>query len=166
MDDISDNGNQFVIERVNDAITKFFKRGQSIESVTSETSLILGSKPSDNRARLPRAFYGECQTFKAYSHIDAEALWRLYFSLGNEYEGLSHITAFDGFSHDNQEEFHLLIISSEVVIWHNTHNDKIKWAVVLSDIESVDCEENGLVIQLKKIPEYLEVNPFVYRDLK
>jgi len=113
-----------------------------------ESLKALDEKANYHRIRLPRAFHGKEKFYKDYAHSDAEAVWLLNFAEEGKYKNLSLIKSFDGFYGGN-DEFYMLIVAFEKLIWWSFKEDSIKWTLDVGNIEGLDYIDNEVQIMLK-----------------
>jgi len=117
--------------------------------LSSDTSLkVLDEKANFHRIRLPRAFHGREKFYRDYVHSDAEALWVLNFAEEGRYKDLSLIKSFDGFYEDNN--FYMLIVAFERIIWWSFKEDAVKWTFEVRDIEKLDYVDNEVQLMVKQ----------------
>ena len=123
------------------------------------TATVFDQKANENKIRYPRAFYGREKFYRAYEDTDAEILWLLHFSqTGAKYDNISILRAFDVFPDEKEkDDFYVLVISFENIIWWKVKSGEVKWAIDTKNIDKVSHFNNGIIIHLKKASEQLKV---------
>jgi len=121
------------------------------------TATVFDQKPNETRLRFPRAFYGKEKNYRTYVDSDAEMLWLLHFAEDQRYKEVSLLGSYDVFPDENEkEDFFILTISFESIIWWSVKKGEVKWSVESHNIEKVNHITDGLVIQLKKTTDTIK----------
>jgi len=122
------------------------------------TATYFDQKPTENRIRHPRAFYGKEQFYRQYIESDAEVLWHFNNSNRNRLKNICLLNSFDIFpTEDDKENYFILALSYERIIFWNPRKRKLVWDFPTTDLEKVSFSQNKIEIDLKKPCEKIKV---------
>ena len=122
------------------------------------TTTILENNPGEQRARLPRAFYGKEKYFRTYFDNDAELIMLLNVFKREDFKELSLLTSFEIFPDEkNVEDCFILGLFIEALLLWDCKKEKIAWIIDSDNLMQVTKFNDAIHIQLKKATPEIKV---------
>jgi len=121
------------------------------------TANMFDQRPSNNRVRFPRAFYGKEKYYRTEMPTDGEIIWLLHHTKNTKYRDMSLICAFDVFPDvEDKDNSCILALSYEYVLAWDVKHAKLMWAFNPKDIKKVNLYQDGMQIELDRSAEISE----------
>ena len=120
-------------------------------SKTSEgiknTAQFFDEKPSDNKLRYPRAFYGRDKYYKYYIDTDAEILYYLHTYKDVSYPDFLLVAAYDIFPHEKDKELvNIFALALDQAIYWSLKKKDTLWEIRFDNINNMIETKDGIEI--------------------